>query len=187
MTRCQRIHVLCLFIMSFMLCRLCQNGLPINYSSMTHLWILKPDSTELCIDFVSGNGLPWAIYFEIWEDLLSNHATKKERKRKNRDTEDQFSQTDTYWSSGLFCCRCFSLPFWLIKFSLILMLWSASAVRYVMHIQRSLNQTHGWMCSCKQAGGLVAEESSSLSKVNPTPTIVRARCHMKVCTKLNGC
>lgn len=76
---------------------------------------------------------------------------KRKEKRKNRDTEDQFSQTDTYWSSGLFCCRCLSLPFWLIKFSLILILWSASAVRYLMHIQHSLNQTPEVTVGCAAA------------------------------------
>lgn len=51
--------------------------------------------------------------------------------------------------------------------------------------QPSREKTQGYMCSCKQAGGLVVEELRAY-RVNPTPTIMRAPCHVKVCTKLNG-
>lgn len=68
---------------------------------MTHLWTLEPDSTGLCIDFVSGNGLPWVIYSEIWEDPVIKPFHEKRKKKGKAAFEDQFWKTDAYWSSRL--------------------------------------------------------------------------------------
>lgn len=108
---------------------------------------------------------------------------KEERKGKSGDTADQFWQTDTYWSSGLsvqWCCRVSSQP------DVVVSRCTQVCYAYSEFSQTSSCSRIPVRCAAPSQPEDWLLKSCALSRVNPTPTIIRAQCHMKVCTKLNG-